>query len=79
MVPRLLSKQLLQQPLHGGLLGRLDLKPQIRRFTISAPNAKLLDLEPPPELNHLIEDLLHDVGIDQMALGLNNFLKLHEV
>ena len=73
------AQQLLQQPLHRGLLGRLDLQPQIRRFAIGAPDAKLLDFEPAAELDHLIEDLLHDVGIDQVALGLDNFLKLHEV
>ena len=63
----------------SGLLGRLDPQPQIRRFAIGAPDAKLLDLEPPPELDHLIKDLLHDMRINEMALGLDNFLKLHEV
>jgi hypothetical protein len=28
-------------------------------------------------LHHLIEDVLHHVGVDQVAFGLHHFLELH--
>ena len=28
-------------------------------------------------LDHRVEDLLHDVGVDQVAFGLDHFLKWH--
>jgi hypothetical protein len=72
------AERLLEQPLHGGTLGRFDFESQVRGFTVRSAHTKLFHFESAAEFDYLIEDLLHDVGIDQVALGLDNFLKLHE-
>jgi hypothetical protein len=40
-------------------------------------DAELLHFEPAAILHDLVEDVLHDVGIDQVALCLDHFLKWH--
>ncbi len=39
------------------------------------PNAKLLHFESAAELDHRVEDLFHDVGVDQVALGFHPLLE----
>ena len=58
-------------------VGSLHLQPEIRRFAIGAADAELFHLESGVVLHHLIEDVLHDMGVDQVAFGLHHFLKLH--
>ena len=41
-------------------------------------SAEFFDFEPAAELDHLIENLLHDMGIDQVALSFDDFLEWHE-
>jgi hypothetical protein len=30
-------------------------------------------------LDHFVEDLLHDVGIDEVAFGFDHFVELHTI
>ena len=45
----------------------------MRRIAIGASDLKVLDLEFPLELDDGVEDALHDVAIDQMALRFDDF------
>ena len=69
------AEQLREDLLHGfGIVG-IDLQPQVGHIAVGAANAKLLHLEPAAELDHRVEDLLHDVRIDQVALGFHALLQ----
>ena len=72
------GQQLRQHVLHLLAGGRFHAQPQIRRIAVGAADAELLDFETAVRFDHLVEDLLHDVGIDQVAFGLDNFFKWHE-
>src|SRR5262249_32964348 len=71
------AEKLLQQPVHLVLAGRFDLQPQIGCVAVGASDAELLDFEAAVVFDHLVEDLLHDVRVDQMALRLDYFLEWH--
>jgi hypothetical protein len=58
--------------------GRFNTEPQVRRVTVRAADAELLHFETAARFDYLVEDLLHDVGIDQVAFGLDDFFKWHE-
>jgi len=62
---------------HHILAGGFQLQPEIGRLAVGAANAELLDFEAAVVFDDLVEDLLHDVRVDQVALGLDYFLKLH--
>ena len=51
-----------------------DTQAQIGGIAIGAADTKLFDFKAAIRLNHLVENLLHNVGIDQMAFGLHHFL-----
>ena len=57
------------------LAGRLDFKPQVGSLRVGAPDAELLDLEPALVFHDLVEDLLHDVGVDQMSFRFHHFVE----
>src|SRR6516225_11276897 len=63
--------------LQGGFVRRLHLQAQIRGFAIGAPDAELLHFEAGTVFHHFVKDILHNVGINQVAFRLNDFLKLH--
>ena len=58
--------------------GCLVRKPQKRRIAVGASDTELLNFKTAARFDHLVEDLLHDVRIDQVAFGLDDFLKWHE-
>ena len=69
------AEQLREHLLHRlGVVG-VDLQPQIGAVAVGAADAELLHLETAVELDHGVEDLLHDVGVDQVALGLHALLE----
>jgi hypothetical protein len=57
---------------------RFHAQTQIRRLAVGAADAELFDFKTAVRFDHLVEDLLHHVGIDQVAFGLDNFFKWHE-
>ena len=67
-------EQLGEQLLHVGGFRRFHLHPQIRGFGVRSPNAELFDLKTAVEFDHRIKDLLHQVRIDEVALGFDDFL-----
>ena len=66
--------QLSQQPLH--LLGRRGFhpQPQPRRLGVGPADEEVLHVEVAVELDHRVEDLLHDVGIDKVPFRLHHFV-----
>ena len=66
--------QLVEHLLHRRLGRRLDFQAQMRRLAVGAADAELLDFEAAAELDDRVEDLLHDVGVDQVALRFDHFL-----
>src|SRR5260370_32955973 len=71
------AEQLLQQVVHGFLRGSFDLQAKVGRVAIGAPDAELLDFEAAVIFDNFVEDFLHDMRVDQVALGLDYFLELH--
>src|ERR1035441_8453658 len=71
------AQQLVQQAEERTLVRRLHFESQIGRFTIGLADAELLHFETAVVLHDLVEDVLHDVGVDQMAFGFDHFLKWH--
>ena len=69
------SEQLREDLLHRVRVIGVDLQPQIGSVAIGAANTELLNLEAAPELDHGVEDLLHDVGVDEMSLGFHALLQ----
>jgi len=69
------AEQLRKNLTHGlGMVG-VYLEPQVGRLGIGAPNAKLLHFETPLVFHHGVEDLFHDVRVDQVTLGLHPFFE----
>jgi hypothetical protein len=66
-----------QQAVERRLVRRLHLEFQIGRLAVGPADAELLHFEPAVVLHDLVEDVLHDVGVDQMAFGFDHFLKWH--
>jgi hypothetical protein len=67
------TEQLRHQLFHL-LPGRyFDTKPQFRRIAVRAADTELLYLEAAACLHHRIEDLLHDVGVNEVTLRFYNF------
>ena len=58
----------------SGGCARFHLQAQIGRLGVGAPDAKLLHFKTAVVFDHGVEDLLHHVRIDQVALGLDDFL-----
>ena len=54
--------------------GRFDFQAQVRGLAIGAAYAELFHFEAAMVLDHFVEDVLHHVGIDQMALRFDHFL-----
>ena len=73
------SKKLGQQMLHLLTRAGFDAQTEVRRIAVRASDIERFDFETAVRLDYLIEDLLRDVGIDQVAFGLDNFLKCHDV
>ena len=57
-------------------VGRFEAQTQIRRLAVGASDAELLDFETAVGFDDFVEDLLHHVGIDQVAFGLNYFFEM---
>ena len=72
-------QQALQQALQRGGVGGFDLQTEIRGFAVGAADAELLHFEAAAILHDLIEDVLHDMGVDQVAFGFDHFLEWHRV
>ena len=69
------SKQLRQNPLHGIRIGGVDLQTKLRWLAVGASDVKLFDFETAAILHHRIENLLHDVRVNQMTLRFHPFLQ----
>src|ERR1700690_2081899 len=69
---------LLEEAVHGLAGFAFDAETEVGRFAIGASDAELLDFEAAVEFDDLIEDELHDMGVDEMSLGLHDFLKGHK-
>ena len=67
-------QQMRQQLLHVRRLRRFHFQAKVGRLGVSPTDAELLHFEPALMLYHRIEDLLHQVRIDQMAFGFDHFL-----
>ena len=70
-------QKLVQQVLERGAVRRLHLQAQVGGFAVGAADAELLHFEAAVILHDLIEDVLHDVGVDQVAFRFDHFLKWH--
>ena len=53
---------------------RFHLQAQVGWLAVGAADAKLFHLEAAMMLDHLVEDVLHHVGVDQVALRFDDFL-----
>src|SRR5579864_3966005 len=58
--------------------GSFHAQAEVRRLAVGAPDAEVLDFETAVMLDHGVEDVLHYVGVDQMAFGLDDFLQGHK-
>ena len=67
----------MQQALQGCVVRGFDFQPQIRRLGIGEADPELLHLESAAVLHDLVEDVLHDMGVDQVALGFDHFVEWH--
>ena len=70
-------KQSFEEAREGGIVGSLHLQTQVGGFAVGASDAELFHFEAAVMLHDLVEDALHDVGIDQVAFGFDHFLKWH--
>ena len=52
---------------------RLDAQAQLGWLAVRPADGELLHFEPAAEFDYRIEDPLHDVGVDQVALRLHHF------
>ena len=59
-------------------LWRLHQHAQVRAFDIGAADAEFLYFEPAVILHDLVEDVFHDMGIDQVAFRFDHFVKWHQ-
>ena len=56
-------------------VGCFHAQAQMRRLAVGAADAELLHFETAVVFDHRVEDLLHDVRVDQVAFGLDHFLE----
>ena len=66
-------EKLRHQLVHLLLRRHFDAQAQLGGIAIGAAYRELLDFEPASGFDNRIEDLLHDVGINEMALGFDDF------
>src|ERR1035438_3135111 len=57
---------------------RFHLQAQVGGLAVGAADAKLFHLEAAVMLHHFVEDVLHYVGVDQVAFRFDNFLYRHK-
>ena len=68
------AEELAEELLHvGGALG-FNLQAQVRVVGVGAADLELLHFKAAVVFDHRVEDPLHQVRIDQVAFGLNDFL-----
>ena len=70
-------QQRFEEPVKRRFLFDRDLQAEMGRLAIGAPDAKLLHFEPAAVLHDLVEDVFHDMGIDEVAFRFDHFLKGH--
>ena len=69
------AQQLREHPLHGIGIGSFDFETQVGRFAVGAADAELLHFKAAAVLHYAVEDLLHDVRVNQMTLRFHTFLQ----
>ena len=67
------AQQLRQHSFDRFARWRFHAQPQTRRVGIGAADAELLHLEAAVEFHDRVEDLLHDMRVDQVPFGFDNF------
>ena len=67
-------QELAQELLHVGAALGFNLQAQVRVLGVGAADLELLDFKAAVVFDYGVEDSLHQVRIDQMAFGLNDFL-----
>jgi hypothetical protein len=72
-------QKLRQDLLHGLDIVGFHLETQMGRVAIRASDVKLFDLETPMELDNGIENLFHDVRVDEMTVCFHHFLERKRV
>jgi len=70
-------QQPFEQPVERRFVFDRYLQAEIGSLAIGAPDAKLLHFEPAALRDDLVEDVFHDMGIDEVAFGFDHFLKGH--
>src|SRR5215472_7038851 len=68
-------EQIFQEAVERGAVRRLHFQAQVGRFGIGASDAELFYFEAAVVFDDLIEDVLDDVRVDEVAFGLHDFLK----
>ncbi len=68
------AEELAEHLVHELAGGRFDAKPEMGRFAVGAPDLKDFDFKAALILDHGIEDALHDVTVDQVALRFDGFV-----
>jgi hypothetical protein len=64
-----------KQAFHLVARSRLDAETKARRVGVGATDVEVLYFKTAVELNDGVEDLLHDVGVDEMAFCFDDFLQ----
>ena len=67
-------QKVLEQMLHQLAAGRFHSQAQVRGLAVGAADAELFHFEAAVMFHHLVEDVLHHVGIDQVAFRFHYFL-----
>ena len=67
-------EQLAEHLLHIGLFRRFHAQAQIGLLGVGAADAEFFHFKFAVVFDHRVEDLLHQVRIDQVAFGLDDFL-----
>ena len=70
-------QQAVEEPPERFVVRRLYLEAEIGRVAIRASDAELLHFEAAVILHDLVEDVLHNVRVDQVAFGFDHFLDWH--
>ena len=71
------ADQLSQHFLHALRVGRFDLQAEAGWIAVGAADMEMLHLEAAFVLNNGVEDLLHDVGVNQVAFRFHHLLEGH--
>ena len=74
-----MGEELREQVLHLAAVRGFEAQAEIGRLAVGAADAELFDFESAVGFDDLVEDLFHEVGIDEVAFGLDNFFKGHEI